>query len=236
MSNELHVVLGASGGIGNALVRELVARGKRVRAVNRSGRADVPAGVKTVKGDVLDAASMRAVCQDAAVVYHCANVPYPEWHTKLPPMMSAIIEGAASANAKLIVADNLYMYGPVSAPMTEALPYNATGRKGKLRAQIANTLMDAHKRGKVRAAIGRASDFYGPGALKALAGEDVFRAVIAGKQAMWVGNLDVPHTLTYIEDFARGLATLGERDEALGQVRVLGTAQHADRHTRDDVL
>ena len=40
-ANELHIVIGASGGTGGAIVRELVARGKRVRGVNRSGHADV---------------------------------------------------------------------------------------------------------------------------------------------------------------------------------------------------
>lgn len=39
-SNELHVVIGASGGTGSAIVRELVAQGKRVRGVNRSGHAN----------------------------------------------------------------------------------------------------------------------------------------------------------------------------------------------------
>ena len=34
-----------------------------------------------------------------------------------------------------------------------------------------------------------------------------------------LGDPDVPHTVTYIEDFGRALAgALGERDEALGEV------------------
>jgi nucleoside-diphosphate-sugar epimerase len=35
---------------------------------------------------------------------------------------------------------------------------------------------------------------------------------------MWIGNLDMPHTLSFLPDFARGLITLGEREEALGQM------------------
>ena len=49
---ELHVIFGASGGVGGAVVRELVAQGKRVRGVTRSGKGDVPAGVALVAGDV----------------------------------------------------------------------------------------------------------------------------------------------------------------------------------------
>ncbi|MBI5305318.1 MAG: NAD-dependent epimerase/dehydratase family protein [Chloroflexi bacterium] len=213
----LNVVLGASGGIGNAVARTLAAQGKRVRAVNRSGKADLPATVEVVRGDALDAASVRAACAGAGVVFNCVNVPYPEWEAKFPPMMQNITDAAAAVDAKLIFADNVYMYGPVSVPLTEDLPYAAPGHKGKLRARLANELMQAHASGKVRVAIGRASDFYGPGVTNALAGGDVFRAIVAGKQAMWAGSLDMPHTLTYIDDFARGLITLAERDDALGQ-------------------
>ena len=216
--NELHVVFGASGGIGNAVVRELVARGKRVRAANRSGKAIVPAQVELRQGDASDPASARDVCEGATVVYNCTNAPYTEWPTKFPPMMAGIIEGAASANAKLVFADNVYVYGRLSGPMTEKTPSNATGHKGKTRIQMAEMLMDAHKRGKLRATIGRASDYYGPGVTNSAIGETLFRAVLDGKKAMWVGSLDVPHSVSYIDDFARGLVTLGERDEAIGEI------------------
>jgi nucleoside-diphosphate-sugar epimerase len=41
---------------------------------------------------------------------------------------------------------------------------------------------------------------------------------VGGKRARWLGSLDQPHTLNYLEDMARALVTLGERDEADGQV------------------
>lgn len=216
--DKVNVVLGASGGIGNAVARALAAQGKRVRAVNRSGKADLPASVEVVRGDALDAASTRAVCEGASVVFNCVNVPYPEWEAKFPPMMQNITDAASATGAKLIFADNLYMYGPVAGRITEDLPHAAPGHKGKLRARMANDLLAAHRAGKVRVAIGRASDYYGPGVLNALAGKDVFTAIVAGKKAMWAGSLDQPHTLTFIDDFARGLITLAERDEALGEV------------------
>ena len=42
----LHVVVGATGGTGRVIVRELHAAGRRVRAVNRSGRLPAGAGVE----------------------------------------------------------------------------------------------------------------------------------------------------------------------------------------------
>jgi hypothetical protein len=41
----------------------------------------------------------------------------------------------------------------------------------------------------------------------------------------WLGSLDQPHTLNYLEDMGRSLVTLGERDEADGQVWHLSAAE-----------
>ena len=51
-----------------------------------------------------------------------------------------------------------------------------------------------------------------------MAGDRLFPPVLSGGKAMWAGSLDQPHSLTFIDDFARVLVTLGEREEALGQV------------------
>jgi nucleoside-diphosphate-sugar epimerase len=133
-------------------------------------------------------------------------------------MNAAIIQGAAAAGAKLVVAENLYMYGPVSGPITEELPYRAMTRKGRVRAQIAEDLMAAHRAGIVRATSGRASDFYGPGAgQQGIFGDRVIPPLLSGKSVSMLGKLDLPHTYTYVPDFGKGLVLLGAHDEALGK-------------------
>ena len=60
--------------------------------------------------------------------------------------------------------ENLYAYGPTGGrPLTEDLPLAARTRKGTTRAAMTTALLDVHRRGTVRVAIGRASDFFGPG-------------------------------------------------------------------------
>jgi nucleoside-diphosphate-sugar epimerase len=216
-SNELHVVIGASGGTGSAIVRELVARGKWVRGVNRSGHANVPLVVEMLKADATNPSSMREVCQGATVVYNCVNPPFAQWIQIFPAVMEAIIEGAAAADAKLVFADDTWMYGKVDRPMTEDLPSRPVSNKGVLRAWLAEMLLSAHSRGKVRAVIGRGGELYGP-LVESVLGQNLFGAALAGKKATWIGNLDVPLTPLFIDDFARGLVTLGEQDEAIGQV------------------
>jgi len=70
----------------------------------------------------------------------------------------------------------------------------------------------------IQATIGRGSGFFGPHAHLSTVGDRVFARAIAGKPAQVLGNPDTPHTVTHIDDFGRALVTLGERDEALGQV------------------
>ena len=221
----MHVVFGASGPLGSAVIRELVARGKPARAVTRSDTVTAPEGVEVVRGDATDRDSVLPACRGATVVYHCACAPYTDWPAQLPPIMHGIIEGASSAHARLVFGDNLYMYGPVTGPITEDLPYDAQGPKGRTRAAMAETLLEAHAAGKVRATIGRASDFFGPRATRSHMGERVFWPALNDRAVSVLGKLDVAHTYTFIGDFARGLVTLGERDEALGQAWHIPSAE-----------
>lgn len=216
--NELHVVFGASGGAGSAVVRALVARGKQVRAVNRSGKGSFPAGVEMVRGDAADPVSARAAARGASVVYNCTNAPYTKWPTLFPPLWANVTDAAAYAGARLVVADNLYMYGPSDAPMTETTPYRAKTRKGETRIKMSEQLMDAHRSGKVQVAVGRAADYYGPGVTLSLYSDAMFRKALAGKNVQAAGNSNLPHTLSYIDDVGEGLATLGEHDRAFGEI------------------
>ena len=218
MSTELHVIFG-SGPLGQAVMRELVQRGKQVRLVNRSGKAPQNgyAGVQVMAGDAYNLDFTRRACQEAAVVYQCAQPPYDEWAEKFPPLQANILEGAASAGAKFIVGENLYMYGESNGPIHEGLPYSAQTRKGKVRGEMAEAVLEAHRSGKVRAASARGSDFYGPLVQDSTLGDRAIIPAFQGKTASLTGQLDLPHTYTYIDDFGKAMVILGERDEALGQ-------------------
>ncbi len=211
-------VIFGTGPLGLAVARRLAAAGEGVRLVNRSGSASAPQGAEVVGADATNLVASRRVCEGAAVVYHCATGPYGRWAQFLPPLMNGIIEGASAAGAKLVYGDNLYAYGPVDGPITEDLPYRPIGPNTRARADAANTLMSAHAAGKVRATIGRASDFYGPYAAQSTAGNGIFARALAGKGAQVLGKPDTPHTFTFIDDFASGLVALAEHDEALGEV------------------
>jgi nucleoside-diphosphate-sugar epimerase len=220
-----HVVLGAAGGTGSAVVRDLAARGLRVRAVTRGGTADVPDGVEQVAADVGTTEGARRACEGATVVYHCAQPGYTKWPELFPPLTQAVLDGAAAAGAKLVFPDNLYVYGPPDGPMTEQTPQRARGKKGRTRVAMADAILGAHADGRLRVTIGRSSDYYGPRGTTSNVGENLMKPALRGKRARWLDSLDQPHTLNYLEDLARALVTLGERDEADGQVWHLPAAE-----------
>jgi len=73
----LAVVTGATGHLGNVLVRELIGSGRRVRAVVLPGEAtDAIAGLDAdvVRADVRDYGSLVAAFAGAGVVYHLAGI------------------------------------------------------------------------------------------------------------------------------------------------------------------
>lgn len=216
MKKGKHVIFGA-GPLGRAVMEELVHRGCSVRLVHRSGTAVVPPGVELIRGDASEADQVMRISKDADVVYHCTGLPYPQWN-QLPQTMNGLIEGVSRTNAVLVYGDNLYAYGPIEGKVSESNPYRPVGRKTTIRAQAADMLMDAHRQGRIRAAIGRGPGFYGPGVTLSVLGSGIFDNLIANKPMDALGNIDAPHSLIYIKDFARGLVTLGAMDKALGEI------------------
>jgi nucleoside-diphosphate-sugar epimerase len=217
MSNEMHVIFGA-GPLGRSTARELVRLGKNVRIINRSGKlSDMPAGVEAVAGDANDLQRNIEVTRGAAVVYQCAQPLYYEWAEKFPAFQQAIVDAVVKNGARLVVADNLYMYGNTHGqPIREDMPYQPDTKKGRVRAQMAQMIMDAHAAGEIQATIGRASNFFGPE--DRVVTDLAIRPALLGKTINLIGRMDQPHTFSYVVDFGKLLATLGTHDESFGQI------------------
>ena len=213
-----HVILG-TGAIGRATMEELLRRGESVRMVNRSGKmSEVPAGVEVVATDLYDQAKVKQVTQGAKVVYQSAQPNYHQWVEKFPALQEAILAGLAGSGLKLVLVENVYMYGEMERQaFTEDMPYNAHTRKGKVRGQISIAAFEAHQQGKVRVTAARGGNFFGPWGLSSTMGERVFYPLLKEKPAQLIGRSDVPHTHSYVRDFGRALVVLGEREEADGQ-------------------
>jgi len=219
LKNELHVVFGASGNSGSAIIRELVRKKFNVRGINRSGKANVPEIVEVIKADIFNEEASKLAIDGATVIYNCINIPYSKWVDDYISLTKKFIKLVSNSKAKIIIIDNLYMYGSnYVEPLREDMESLAQTKKGKVRAEIADLYLQAHKEGRINVAICRASDFYGPGVLNSQMGERVMPNVLQGKKVSMLFNLDAPHTFSFIDDYAKAVVSLTEHDEAFGQV------------------
>lgn len=117
------LVTGATGFLGKAIVENLVASGRPVRALIRSDSAarDVVAlGAEAVRGDLRDRASLEAACAGCDVVYHAAGVnafclPDPR------PLLEVNVAGSrAVANAAATVGVGKLIYTSSAVTMDGA--------------------------------------------------------------------------------------------------------------------
>ena len=217
--DRLHVVFG-TGQVGRVLAVMLAARGCTVRVVSRHRPAALADRIEWRAADAADTDAASDAAKGAAVIYQCLNAPYTEWPERFPPLQRGALAAAERSGALLVSLENLYGYGPTGGkPMTEDLPLAAATVKGRTRAAMTAELLATAEAGRIRIAIGRASDFFGAGVTQgSVLGERVFGNALGGRRADLIGNADLPHTYSYVPDIAAGLVTLGTDARAAGHV------------------
>jgi nucleoside-diphosphate-sugar epimerase len=225
----MQTILGSGGAIGESLARELRTYTTGIRLVSRHPDQTDPDN-ECFPADLTDLEQVCRAVEGSKVAYLTAGLPYDHkvWAATWPRIIDNVIKACAEAKARLVFFDNIYMYDPSRLnPMTEATPIGPTSRKGKVRAAIAQALLDAHREGHVEALIARSADFYGPGVENvSILTETVFKPLSQGKKANWLGRDDKKHSFTYVPDAARATALLGNTPSAFGQVWHLPTAPH----------
>src|ERR1022692_3760727 len=142
-------------------------------------------GIDWRGADASDLDSASDAAKGAAVIYQCLNAPYAQWPERFPPLQRGVVAAAERTGALLVSLENLYGYGPTGGrPMIEDLPLAATTVKGRTRAAMTAEMLAAADAGRVRIALGRASDFFGGGVTQgSTLGERGFGNALAGPRA-----------------------------------------------------
>jgi nucleoside-diphosphate-sugar epimerase len=211
------VVLGY-GAVGRAVVQRLCASGAAVVVAQRNPPGELPGGAAFRACDVLEAASVRAACQDAATVVLAIGFPYRGrvWLSHWPLAMGNVLAACEAVGARLVFVDNLYMYGPQTSPLREDMPLTDYGLKPRARATV--TRLWEAARGRVAVAAVRPSDFYGDHAPTARLASLGIANLAKGKPAFVIDPPDTPHDFSYVPDIARSVETLiAAPDDAYGQ-------------------
>jgi nucleoside-diphosphate-sugar epimerase len=212
----LHVIVG-KGPVGRTTAEELVSRGHEVRVLSRSGGQSTEV-IEHRQVDATDAAALTGAARGAAALYNAVNPAYHRWATDWPPVAAALLTAAERTGAVLVTMSNLYGYGRPSGPMTPETPLAATDVKGRVRAQMWEDALAAHRAGRVRVTEARASDFVGPQV--PLDQSHLMRQIPAlrkGRRAWVIGDPDIRRSWGYMPDVATTLATLGTDERALGR-------------------
>ncbi len=210
----MHLVLGATGGIGHWTAVKLTEVGQPVRVMVRDPgkfrRAWPDAkGIDLVPGDALVADDVRRAAQGAATVFHCVNVPYPKWSTQAMPMLANTISAAKSAGARVVLPGNVYGIGRAQTEFVrEDHPMAPHTRKGRIRLEMEQRLEALHRSEGLAYTIVRMPDFYGPFVLNRLYA-DIFRDALRGRRMRWFGRLDIPSEFVFIPDGGEAMVRAG---------------------------
>ena len=215
--NDLHVIIG-TGPLGRYTAESLLQQGYKVKLINRSGEMlSPPKGAELIRANVLALGKNPILFSGARTIYQCAQPAYHRWKKEFPALQDAVLSIAIAQQAKLVAAENLYMYGNTHGqPMHENTPYKPCSEKGTVRMHMTQRLQEAHEKGWVRVARVRGSDFFGP--WEPINGKMIFKAALQKKTLYMPGKLNQPHTFTYVKDFGKTLAVAGTEDRAMGKI------------------
>ncbi|PHP87497.1 hypothetical protein CFB52_024050 [Burkholderia sp. AU18528] len=211
------LVLGASGGIGGEVARQLRDAGWQVRALKRGLDAEGVErdGIAWVRGDALDRDAVVRAARGCGVIVHAVNPPgYRNWATQVLPMIDNTIAAARAAQATVVLPGTVYNFGADAFPvLREDAPQHPATRKGAIRVELERRLQDASAHG-VRTIVVRAGDFFGP-----QLGNSWFSQGLV-KPGRPVAAISVPsrgvgHQWAYVPDVARTMVELIERRETL---------------------
>jgi nucleoside-diphosphate-sugar epimerase len=213
------LVIGASGGMGSAIVRELAAKDNyEVVAFARTEsklRKLFHGNTRTtiVPGDAFQIEDLLKAATGVDTIIHAMNIPYSEWEQRLPALVHTILLVAREVNTRLVVVDNIYGYGKSDGKkVTEQFPRHPHTKKGKIRLALEEMVRDSG----IPYLIVHFPDFYGPEAGNTLLYK-TFEKVIQKKRTIFVGNPHIPREYIYTPDGAKALVELAERDGTFGQ-------------------
>ncbi|RMI33246.1 NAD-dependent epimerase/dehydratase family protein [Nocardia stercoris] len=215
----MQTVLGAGGPIADELVKELHRNyTKDIRLVSRKP-SKVDDTDELVAADLTDAEATSRAVAGSRIAYLTVGLPLDSelWERQFPTIMRNVIDACAEHGTKLVFFDNTYMYPGTSTPQTESTPFAPGGRKGRVRGELATMLIEAVRAGRVQGLIGRAPEFYGPGATKSYTNSLVFDRIKAGKRPFVPVDAHAVRSLIWTPDASRALALLGNTPDAYGQ-------------------
>lgn len=230
------LVLGATGGIGGAMARTLLARGWQVRALTRNqdnvnATSSAHGASHWIHGDAMQRSDVIAAAHGADLIVHAVNPPgYQRWAELVVPMMDNSIAAAKASGARILLPGTIYNYGPDAGhALSEASPQHPRTRKGAIRVEMEQHLQQAAEDG-VRILIVRAGDFFGPGSRNNWFSQGLIKPGRPVRAITYPGKNGIGHQWSYLPDAAESMMQLIEQGHRLERFATF----HLDGHWDSD--
>jgi nucleoside-diphosphate-sugar epimerase len=239
--NQTVVVTGASGWLGQNLVRSLAASRTRVRCLVPDADAAPPLElvappptIETVVGDVRDPGAVDRLFDDVggqATVFHVAAVIHPKRSTREFFDVNVggtqlVLDRARRAGAERVVhVSSNSPFGANATPtdrFTEDSPYNPYMGYGQSKCEAESLVKQAHERGDVATVIVRAPWFYGPH--QPSRQSQFFTAIRKGRFPL-VGDGTQQRSMVFTENLVQGLLGAESSPKAPGNAYWVADAE-----------
>jgi nucleoside-diphosphate-sugar epimerase len=205
------LVLGASGGVGGEMARQLRDTGWQVSALKRglSGPVKITDGITWLAGDAMNAADVQAAAQGVSVIVHAVNPPgYQRWGELVLPMVDNTIAAAIAQRATIVLPGTVYNFGPdAGCVLEENSPQHPLTKKGTIRVRMEQRLHAATAQG-ARVLIVRAGDFFGPGAANNWFSQCLVKPGAPVRRILNPARRGIGHQWNYLPDVARTMVQL----------------------------
>jgi nucleoside-diphosphate-sugar epimerase len=230
-TNNNALVLGATGGIGGEVARQLRDAGWQVRALQRGAAksGERKDGITWLSGDALNRQDVLEAAKGCSVMVHAVNPPgYRQWSELVLPMLDNTIAAAIAQGATIVLPGTVYNYGPDALPvLSENSLQHPITRKGAIRVEMEQHLLDASRSG-ARVLIVRAGDFFGPKTGSSWFSQGLVKPAKPVKTVSYPGGRGIGHQWSYLPDVARTMVELLARREKLDAFASFHMAGHWD--------
>ena len=234
-NREKVLVLGATGGIGGEMARQLRDAGWDVRALQRSLINDQESrdGILWVRGDAMNRDDVLRAAKECSVIVHAVNPPgYRGWSELVVPMLDNTIAAAINESATIVFPGTVYNFGPDALPvLTEDSPQHPITKKGRIRVEMERRLQDSSSQG-ARVLIVRAGDYFGPRPGNGWFNQALIKPGQPVKSISYPGKAGIGHQWAYLPDVARTMIALLEKRATLKSFETFHMAGHWDADGR----
>lgn len=227
------VVTGATGHVGNTLVRRLLELGQKVRAVVHPSEDVLPLkglDVEIVRGDVRDLEFLEKAFKGAEVVFHLAGIISISGSKKARKLMEEVnvngtknvVEAVRRAGVKRLVytsSVHAFKEPPAGVPLDETFPFDpqsVIGDYAKTKAKASLIVLEA-ARGALDAVIVAPSGVIGPNDWRLSATGNMIVAFLKGQ--IWA-YMDGAYNFVDVRDVAEGLVLVAQKGKK-GEVYIL---------------